>query len=541
MAVELISAQRDFEASLAALDAEGLREFLRGLERGADHEAELVEVAARRLGGAPYLEPDPKLYDDAVRIAKSAKRKGDHRRPEIERVLSRARRLLLRGDAAEARRVYELVLGLAADLTSPSREALVEQADAEPEPPSRGFAHAGSYLVSVYESCAPDARVDTMLDAVERLSAVDVISSPIELMTSAAVRPLEGLRELTREWARLLEAIAGGIAPGPTAWSPSHAMLAEALERIDGIDGLARAARRSGELSQYRTWVMRIVAEGRFADAIGVASEAGATLSDAFGRGLMLDAALALAERANDHERALVLVERAFLADPSTSRLARWLLWGDPSALEVEERSRRARQSGVAPTARMDALMLALEGAVDDLTAVLAITDHGWGGDENAGPLAFPTLLLLLYGAPNATPVSARICAPLFSASVKADPCWRGWAPPSSLFGEPSTPDPGPFIAARAGHGLRDARPAAEVLRHAAAVRASGVLESRERAAFEPTAALVVAAAESTLHAGESDVARSYLGEVALAAARHPAFRGALTKTLAKSTLVNAL
>jgi hypothetical protein len=150
-----------------------------------------------------------------------------------------------------------------------------------------------------------------------------------------------------------------------------------------------------------------------------------------------------------------------------------------------------------------------------------------------------------MYGGPKATPISARVCAPLFSAPSKTEPCWRGWSPPNSLFGEPTTPDPGPFIvtlaSAPTGHTMRALPRAAEVLRHAAAVRAGGVLQNRERAAFEPTAALVVAAAESTLHVGEHDTARAYLGEVALAAARHPAFRSALTKTLAKSTLVNAL
>ena len=63
--------------------------------------------------------------------------------------------------------------------------------ESSPDAQGAGFAHAGSYLVCVYESAPPGARVDSMLDAVERLSGVDVIASPIELMSASAVRPLE--------------------------------------------------------------------------------------------------------------------------------------------------------------------------------------------------------------------------------------------------------------------------------------------------------------------------------------------------------------
>ncbi len=532
----------DFEASLAALDGDALRSFLSDLDPNADHRVALIEFAARHAGGAPYLDPDPTLLEEAVRAVRGCKRRGDHNRPEVRRVLERARRLLLRGDVDDARKVYELVLGSAADLSGTDRR---EHEEGAVEADRAGFADAGSYLVSVYESAPSESRVDAMLDAVERLSAVDVVASPIELMLASAPRALGDIQRFTREWAALLEALAEGVALKPLAWSPSHAMLAEALERLDGLEGIARAARRTGDLTQYRTWVTRVVAEGRFGDAIAIASEAGETLSDAFGRGVMLDAALTLAQKVNDRSRIEPLVERAFFADPSTSRLARWLLYDSPTRQLVAERSARLRESGIDRTPRMDALLFALEGSIEELVGLLEAADDGWGADDNSGPLAYPAVLMMLYGGPKATPVTARVCAPLFSTSLKPDVGWRGWSPANSLFGEPSTPDPGPFIvelaARRPAHSLHFAPRAAEVLRQAAAVRAAGVLASRERSAFDATASLVVAAAESTLHVGESDAARAYLGQVAVAAAAHPAFRTALTKTLAKSTLVSAL
>jgi xanthine/CO dehydrogenase XdhC/CoxF family maturation factor len=139
----------DFEASLGALDGDALRAFLRGLDPKADHRGALVEFAAKHAGGAPYLEPDPKLCEDAARVVRGCKRRGDHNRPEVRRILERARRLLLRGDVADARNVYELVLGSAADLASADRR---EHDDSAIEADHAGFAHAGSYLVSVYES-----------------------------------------------------------------------------------------------------------------------------------------------------------------------------------------------------------------------------------------------------------------------------------------------------------------------------------------------------------------------------------------------------
>ncbi|MBL8740818.1 MAG: hypothetical protein JNK04_06985, partial [Myxococcales bacterium] len=178
---ELLAA--DFDASLEVLDAAALRQFLRELDARADHRVAVIEFAARHAGGAPYLEPDPKLLEDAARVARGGKRKGDHHRPEVRRVLERARRALLRGDAADARKVYEIVLGLAADLALAPRG----EEHGAPEEPAP-FPHAGSYLASVYESVPAGERVEAMLDAVERLSAVDVVASPIELMIAAAPR-----------------------------------------------------------------------------------------------------------------------------------------------------------------------------------------------------------------------------------------------------------------------------------------------------------------------------------------------------------------
>ncbi|NUP13303.1 MAG: hypothetical protein HOW73_45265 [Polyangiaceae bacterium] len=565
----------DVDGALERLDAADLRRFLMKAvslrpssvslystmpaPRGLAHE--LVEFAARKLGGARWLLDDPDLLVDIDRWCRSTMRTLRVDFDESSALFVRARRLLLRNEAPAARACYETVLSLLAEL-----EAATDP-DGSPQSGARVEdlvtpAVFGSYLVSVYEEVRAEERVEAVLDAVARLSDLGSVLFPLRLLEELAIRPLEAFSEFAQAWARALEEHAHREEGRPQifAWKPSEALLAEALEHIEGLEGVARMARRTRDWAHYRTFVLRLADQSQWSAGLDVVEEADASLEDASGRALLLDIGVQLATRIADDHRAVELAKRAFAADPTVPRLSRWLLFDEPEREVLVGRLDSAASMFELLTPRMRALIGAMAGSFADVAHLLDQSDEQWEHDHNAGPIAFPALLVALYGGPKGTPVASKLCAPLFGArSRHGDVIGAAFAlsssqpdelqasePPSSDWGwNALSPGPAIVLAVREREGstdhAADLEIVPEVLRAAAARRASLALAHRDKAMYPSVATLVVAAAEATFRAGDPQVARSYLADLAQVAGRQNAFRGALTRTLAKSALVNEL
>lgn len=541
---------RDFAGALDRLDVDDLRAFMWRVasKSAADEDSlafTLVEFAARKLEGAPWGEDDPTLADDAERWARAAKRKLRLDPSEIAALTLRARRQLLCGRAGAARRCYETIFAIVLEL---------ELASVEPDtPPVTVIPQGvfGSYLVSVYEDTEAAERVEAVLDAVVRLGIVGSLNAPLRMLEEHAIKPLPDFARFVEAWATTLENETNREGrPVVDPFSPIEALLAEALEKSEGLDGVARMARRARDLAHYRTWMTRLAEKSEWRAALDVTEEAVSALEDDHERTTVLDAGVAVAAKCEDMTRASELAERALSTVPTYARFARWLLLDSPDREKLLGRVRRAEARADIMTPRMKTLVCALLGAFTDVGALLLDAEEDWDDDENAGPLAYPSLLVAFYGGPKGTPIASKICAPLFSNR-------RRLAQPTS----PDTPNEGRFFAAAelptpiVGPAIVDALREVEgsrqhsdhlfalpeLLREVASRRAAAVTSNRVRPAYESTALLIVSAAEATFRVGEQDIARGYLGEIAQAATRQSSFRTTITRVLAKSALVNAL
>lgn len=554
---------QDLERALEALDLEGLRGVLRALLSTrssavpAALEDAVIELAARRLGRGDFCGPDEALFDDAQRFLKLGKKKGALDAAQFRALALRARRQVLRGEYAVARLTYELLLGHGPDTEILPRSREVEESYAE----LVAGPFAGSYLLSVIGVERPEKRVAALFEAVERVGMIAPLAQPLALLEAASLRPIEGFDALVSGWVAALSEISDGTRKS-LVHNAVDGLLAEGLERLEGLSGIARMARRSNDLAHYRTWLTRLSDLGQHAQALAVVDEAEAMLTEPFARGLVLDAGAYFARELGEPARALGYLERALAEDPSVVRLARFLLSDEPARGVLLERIRgleapKQLALGATPgpgllrrplpiNARMRALTLALQGAIAPLGSALEDARDDWSDDGHPGPIAFPTVLMALYGGPNGTTVVARLCASLFGVKSKETRLldWRGFVSPVALPGVVTVPDPGPAIVQALRHGAAEALELSElanVLRGVAAKAAAATLDRRERASFDVVAHLVVAAAEATFQVGQEDLARTYLAELAHAASRHAALRSALTKTLARSSLVNEL
>lgn len=568
----------DFEGALERLDAGQLREFVRttvspsaasrgdhgpqtlrsgaaprspgseelAARRGHHTAFALLEFAARRLSKLHCAE-DPALLADVSAWARSAKRKGHIDEAECELFLTRLRRLWLAGAAETVRQSLEVLFDLVADLDG-SLAALEV-----PAPNLTRSAIFGMYLASVYESMPASKRVAALLDAVGRICAVGSVHGPLRLLEEHALRPIDDLATFTQQWIRALEQPEQPLTIKKSrrretgeAFAPREALLAEALERIEGLGGIARMARRAPDLARYRTWILRLTDESRWDEALRVVSEAREALADAFSRGVVLDAGVAIAAAMDDTPQLVGLAEAAFFTDATLARLARWLLIDEPERATLLQRVRSARELGVELSAAMKCLLAALSGSIAEVNALLDDSGEIWDEDAHPGRIAVPTVLIAFYGGPRGTSVATKLCAPLFGGRSRAPgpSGWQGWEPPDAIL-KLSVPSPGPAIVeACKGESAEHAAGTARIpatLRIAAARRTAVVLSNKERANYDAAALLIVAAAEATFTAGDEDLARAYLAEVAQAATRYSTFRGALTRTLARSALVNAL
>jgi len=538
----------DFELALAQLDAERLRTFLRSIDEAASGDAEsslafaLLEFAARELPGALLSAEDPELEPDTDRWARIASARPKPDLAECARLLSRARRQLLSGRHEVAKRCYEIVLTALAEIQ-------VARGDVHILAPAlvRPVVF-GSYLTAVYEASEPESRASEVLEAVVRLSMVGPISSPLALMESASPRALEDLAAFTIDWANLLETHSEATDRVVVdVWTPSQALLAEALERLEGIDGIAKIARRSRDLAHFRTWMLRLADTHAWDMALDVVEEADGALDDPLGRALILDAGVVLAARASDRTRAAELAERALAAHPTHDRLIRFLLLDEPDRDVLRARALRLDDGALDVSARMRCLLHALLGRFVNVAMLLEESSAAWEDAEHAAEIAFPALLLAFYGGKKGTPTSSKLCSSLFTPrapdATVTDLVGRLLEDGSTL----SIPPVGPPILAALTEvegtpehvAVLDAIPI--VLRASAARRASFVMPTSERASHERAALLVVAAAEATFRSGDPDGARAFVGEIAQEASRNMAFRSVLARTLGKSALVNAL
>jgi hypothetical protein len=506
------------------MDAKALRAFLTAeLEDHAASEREpaalkLLERAVRVTRSVAFLSEDEALGDQIASFCRRTKTSHEVDVELLAPLLRRVRRQALAGRLEQVRAATDLLcdvlVSVGAWLEGDLARALL-----------------GARVLAIYETTSPEDRAHRMLEAVGALSEVMDVGHPLAALEAASVRPLDGLEAFLPRWEELVlerSGAGGGLDLG---------VAREATLRASGPRGLERLARRTNDLYGHREWIVKLVGDGREADALAAIDEAVGSLEDPFGRAVLFEMAESLHLRAGRVVQAVAAARDALFADPDVTRLARFFSLGEPSAAEVERRAASVAELPSAPDGA--AILHAVRGEAEPLVDVLLDEGASWEDEGHPGVLATLALVNGLLDKRATRGVAARVATALRSSTddVAASLfAWGGFRPPRAVGFELPAFDLAPLVT----RALRRARPTAahewtRALRVAAATRVAEVVRARRRESFDQSAALVVVAAELSCSERQIDIARAFLTEVIVATEPHAAFVHALRRWVVES------
>ena len=549
---------------LQALSADELRQAVLDHAQGlpAAQRAAFLEVFAADGGTAADDDPDlladvdafvagdaavAARADDAAGAAPVATRAA-----VWEHLLARAGRRLLAGDAATAAHAYRGLLDALADPgTGVPPEAL--DADALVEARHR-------YLRAVWESEPAPARVGALVEAVEVAGGSGERDLTIAAVEAARRAPLPELDVTLGDLVARLRDVEGST---PAVAPQIRRLLAEAIERRDGIDGLAELARtqRAGQADAYCDWIDGLVRVGRTDDAEDAAREGlDALAPDNRARARIAERLAALAAVRDDRTGVFDGCRAAWRADPTMPRLlalvatARALERSDAVlAAEADDAGdgRLARREGLAAT------VLLLAHRVDDAVTVLRGAPPGsWASAYGRpGAVVVPFLLVGASRAAREPGFDDTLLAALVDgadAVARVDGGGgdlREFRMLLAKVGDGGEPPALPgedlrlsqlLLAAVAEHPADEQERAGwlDAGRATVLARVEDVVGGRHRSAYEQTARLAVACAEAIALTGGGQAGAAFVDEVHDGHAHDSAFGRALRTAAGTSPLL---
>jgi hypothetical protein len=442
-------------------------------------------------------------WDDEIRAKRSF---GDESWVvEMDDLFARADAVFLGGNMRQAREAYSALFhafGLDQEVgTFCGQEAPVDMVDTDLREA------AARYLRTIWHTSEVEDMPADLRDAWTDDLCYQSRPVSIDEVRQALAEDLPGLEEFWPQWIVELR------------WVESdplmRGLLAEAVQRSAGVDGLAVLAREPGERQAEHclAWIDALAGEGRDADAVAAARES-LTMVAAAGPGRAR-----IADRLADLAELLDARREAWRAEPTSLRLrALYEAAPDPVAvLTVEVAQRHNSVDG-----RLLAELLLLAGQVDQAVCLL---------DGDGGYRVSPVLLPYLLAAG-----SAAVSQPDWAGSVLSvffDSVDHNWSqvpqpPPARL----------PDLLLR---GLTDLPPRSRWLDLAGAEveRVIGqIVTTKHQGRYGEAATLAVCHAEALAWSGGDGAAQ--LESVYYAYPRHRAFKDQLRKALARSAKMTA-
>lgn len=412
----------DFEGALATAPIEVLREVLRDM-RGRLPRAERVrleDALVRRVATArPSFRPSaprPGLVDEARSFVAAALEEAYIEPAAVERLLSEAVGASLAGHPEVARGVYEALLeplaSLEIDLGQHEHLAEVLSLDLD--------ACVAHYLAAVYRTAPPEARAAELGDASWAATDVAALDRPLAAMEAALGAPLPDLDAFLPAW---IDALSRRPVLPDGEPAPHERWLQEALLRRGGLAALAAHARETRRDDDLRAWVDEVAARGDAGATLDAAREAATLAPTAEARAHALDDA-ARAARALEDPTLPTLLEEAWRAHPTLTRLSRWLVSPPTDPAAVRRRASGARETQPSDRSRSDALLSVLAGDLEEAARLLAdAAPLGWARESHPGHLLFPTFAWLLGGGASGAvrnSVLRRLLSPMRSGSDRA-------------------------------------------------------------------------------------------------------------------------
>ena len=475
------------------MSAEELRELVREILPWLDDRAlanvvnRLIDRAARGDSGWTPPAPSGRNVSKIVSFAEEASRNGSADPSVVDRYLRQGSSAFLGKDYATAFTIFHALL-------LPVGECKIDLGHHEMVDEVLGVEAgdcAAQYVVSMYMTAAPTRRAEAVHRALRAVRGIRRFWNPLRVMEQVAVEPLPQFQDFLRRWPEAIEANTDREHPG-TGDRDEDRWIREAVQRMEGAEGLGKLARSTKRTDDLRAWCSVLVAARDWKAALPAYEEAAEIVADeVFWRAEFLDGA-ALAAQELGRKDLPVRLGRAWREVPTLLRLRRWLGVAKTRAA-VRSRATEALAACPKNAHRQQAFLHVLLGDFDAAAKLLAAAPGpGWSAREHPGHLLFPIFSTLL--AENPAPGADSGPRAKRRMSFK-DPEWR-----TSEYDGPrlATPKIEKILdAAGAGKAVSktDREAVSHAMREAAENRLAEVTGEKRRRAYRHAAELVGACA----------------------------------------------
>lgn len=516
---------RELDRALEAMTAPELRAAVRSVLGALDEKTKtstvdtLVARAVRSASGWRPSRPAQRLIGQARSFVEAASHLGYADLADVTEYLRGAMKAFMAGDHASARAVFEAILtpiaGAEIDLGQHELVEEVLEVDAH--------ACVAQYVASVYTTTPLPERVNAVLTAIEHAQGVGSLLSPIQDMEEVSAGALPELREFLPLWVKRLRR----FKPSKDEWeSEQERWLREAVFRLDGASGLERLARTTKRPQTCLAWCQALADQGDWSAALRAYETTAALVREAHWRGRLLDGAALAAQELRRADLSARL-ETAWRADPTLTRLLRWLVTRGDAPAMVRATAKKALVRCPKKAGRQMGLLCTLVGDVAGAASLLSKAPGlGWSDPDHPGHTVFPLLAMLLS--------KGAICDAL---TAELDAAARDVQESTALPDDERKPtlrtlSAGAFVrAARSSLKVfaADADTALKAMRTAAEKRVEGILGNSRRRHYGH-AALLVASCVACAPKGQHAEAARWAGEIRQRYWRRYAFRQELAQ-----------
>lgn len=350
----------------------------------------------------------------------------------------------------------------------------------------------------------------------------------IQDMEDVSAGALPDLIAFLPRWAKRL----GRFRPSKDEWETNQERwLREVAFRMEGIEGLARLARKTRRPHVCLAWCQALADRGDWPGALRAYDASAALVSHSHWRGELLDGAALAAQQLGRSDRASRLAA-AWRAAPSLRRLVRWLEANGRSPAVVRAKATKALRRCSTAAGRQVGLLRVLladwRSAADLLSKAAGL---GWSTEDHPAHVLFPSFAILL-----ATKDSTRVSDPLLAnlESTCRDPLEA--LSPDDIDGRPKLSQPSIIALIQdvsSSIELTDADRTSmlDAMRIAAEKRVEGILEKSRRRYYGHAALLAATCVAFAPKARARDFANWIAGLRRTYSRRH-AFTGELTRAL---------
>jgi hypothetical protein len=549
--------QSEFDRAFAAIPADRLREYVRSFVLGLDDRPQILfldGLVANAVRFNPEYSPrrvdDARLIDDASHWAGERQQRSPVAIPRLDFLLERTSRQFMSGNYDQALQAWECIFS-GIEMWSQNQPGVLESDKHLVNSLSRA---AVRYLVCVWMTTEVVERANAILNACWSVAVFVWLRDPPQQIRDEAPRiVLDEIDAFESEWqqtlTRFIEQERSQNAEKADV-REELSWLAKSLARSGGADGIAVMARLSREPVTWEEWIKRLVADERWGDIGPAVDEAIQALGASLFTSRLADVAAGASRLMQDHARAADWSRRAFLAEPTLTRLLIWRqlsfdAGADPSpSFGIELQRTRSRLPS-----RVAALMLLLTGHWSIAAGMLNdCTGLGWSAQTHPGPLLFAGLLQVLHNW-SLLPRDPEESSPgnVLTDALRMDEQSALLRPPGiddldgSLLPPFRLPEPivetlPPRDAAQAIHEVMSDYPLdanvveelIESLRNAALGRLRAVLQRGHRRAYADTAALLMAIVEALILLDRRMEARALIRRTVTESSGHALFQNRL-------------